>query len=100
MRRLTLLVALILGAVVALGVSGAASPSGSAKARWVMSDLGTLGGRYSKAVAINERGQVVGKSQIRPGGWYEAFLWQSGKLTDLVRIDPPAALDPTINARG
>jgi probable HAF family extracellular repeat protein len=61
---------------------------------WVsgkMRDLGTLrlGGNpgtatSSEAVAINDRGQVIGRSylQMNGPGWH-AFLWFKGKMTDL-----------------
>jgi probable HAF family extracellular repeat protein len=39
-----------------------------------MTDLGTLGGNYSVAVVINERGQVVGYS-LTASGEEHAFLW-------------------------
>jgi probable HAF family extracellular repeat protein len=54
-----------------------------------MSDLGTLGSRYpsSGALAINDRGQVVGTSYVarvtQIGQVGHAFLWTSGKMTDL-----------------
>ena len=48
-----------------------------------MTDLGTLGGKESEAVAINDRGQVVGWSQTKAKDKYgepiaHAFLWQTG----------------------
>ncbi len=48
-----------------------------------ITDLGSLGGDFSAAVAINERGQVIGVSV--PGGRasVHAFLWQDGRMTDL-----------------
>jgi probable HAF family extracellular repeat protein len=48
----------------------------------VMQDLGTLGGRISIAVDVNEIGQIVGYSQTEPFGVH-AFLWENGAMTDL-----------------
>lgn len=47
-----------------------------------MTDLGTLGGTDSRAVAINDRGQVIGTSSTASGR-YHAFIWQDGVMTDL-----------------
>ena len=48
----------------------------------VMKDLGTLGGDFSAAHAINDRGQVVGESKTATGETH-AFLWDHGVMTDL-----------------
>ena len=50
----------------------------------VITGLGTLGGPYSFAVAINERGQVVGsrKTEAALQAPWHAFLWQDG-VSDL-----------------
>jgi probable HAF family extracellular repeat protein len=45
-------------------------------------DLGSLGGNYSEAYAINPRGQIVGYS-LTPSGETHAFLWQDGVMRDL-----------------
>lgn len=47
-----------------------------------MLDLGTLGGRDSKAADINEAGQVVGAASL-PDGSKHAFLYRQKKLLDL-----------------
>ena len=43
-----------------------------------MTDLGTLGGTYSDALALNDQGRVVGRSST-PSGAYHAFSWTSGE---------------------
>ncbi len=50
--------------------------------------LGTLGGEASKALGINNRGQVVGKADVGPPDAHgdedtHAFLWQNGHMHDL-----------------
>jgi len=52
-----------------------------------MSDLGTLGGDFSLANRINNRGQVVGLSRTKDGEMH-AILWQSGVMTDLNSLIP------------
>ncbi|MDQ6713068.1 MAG: HAF repeat-containing protein, partial [Candidatus Dormibacteraeota bacterium] len=56
----------------------------------VMRDLGTLpGDTFSKALAINDRDQVVGIS-IQPWTNYQRpFLWSNGVMTDLTTVIDP-----------
>src|SRR5262249_44801523 len=50
---------------------------------FTMTDLGTLGGRDSRAGDINGAGQIVGASLL-PGNQTEhAFLWKDSRMTDL-----------------
>jgi probable HAF family extracellular repeat protein len=49
-----------------------------------LTDLGTLGGDYSEARAINKYADVVGYSNLCAGCYtYHAFLYHSGHMTDL-----------------
>jgi probable HAF family extracellular repeat protein len=50
--------------------------------RGKMVDLGTLGGPYSEATAISNRGQIVGVSRSATGE-YHAFLWENSRMIDL-----------------
>jgi probable HAF family extracellular repeat protein len=47
-----------------------------------LTDLGTLGGKSSRARHINERGQVVGVSQTADGVWHH-FVWTGGQMIPL-----------------
>ena len=48
-----------------------------------MTDLGTLGGTFGFAQGLNNRGQVVGFSDLSGDLANHAFLWDRGVLTDL-----------------
>lgn len=67
-----------------------------------MIDLGTLGGDGSQALAINEAGQVVGRSDFSPTSpFHHAFLWQHGTMTDLGVVAPcQNSTAVVINSRG
>lgn len=71
----------LLGALAALTYAAPAAASGGA---YSFVDLGTLGGSFSNALAINSSGQVAGGSWL-PGdtGETHAVLWGGGSLIDL-----------------
>jgi len=48
-----------------------------------MTDLGTLGGKFSFGVIVNNRGEVVGGSSLEGEQHMHGFLWKNGTLTDL-----------------
>lgn len=63
--------------------------------RIVLTDLGTLGGDWSEAVAVNARGHVIGFSSTVPdarGGWH-GFFWDGEVMRDLGSFWPVALSD-------
>jgi probable HAF family extracellular repeat protein len=65
----------------------------------VLTDLGTLGGDMSWAVALNDNGQIVGYSTTADGATH-AFLWQAGTMTDLGTLGGSSSRAITVNERG
>jgi probable HAF family extracellular repeat protein len=79
------------------------APTANAYAGWHLTDLGTLGGAFSRATAINDARQIVGYAV--PAGattsTHHCFLWEHGTMRDLGAL--PGAHDcwPTaIDAAG
>ncbi|HEV8199976.1 MAG TPA: hypothetical protein VGS03_08140 [Candidatus Polarisedimenticolia bacterium] len=46
-------------------------------------DLGTLGGDFVQANAVNELGQITGTATLSSSGYQHAFFWDRGVMTDL-----------------
>jgi probable HAF family extracellular repeat protein len=51
--------------------------------RGVMTNLGGLGGTFGSGQCANNRGQVVGQSNLSGDAEQHAFLWENGKMHDL-----------------
>ena len=73
-----------------------------------MKDLGTLGGSFSRAKAINDSGQVAGESDL-PSGEMHVFLWTPGgtggvagnpQMEDLGSLGTTCDCVVSMNARG
>jgi probable HAF family extracellular repeat protein len=84
----------IVGSVTAGSDSRAFAASGG-----TVRDLGTFGGAFSVARAVNERGDVVGEAQTAAGSIH-AFLYRDGAMTDLFPGAAGVSLAAGINARG
>ena len=48
-----------------------------------MTDLGSLGGTFGFSTALNNRGQVIGQSNLVGDQIFDQFFWDRGKLVDL-----------------
>jgi len=66
----------------------------------VQRDLGTLGGTESQVRAINDRGQVVGYSQVAGDGAAHAFLYEDGVMKDLGTLGRLESQATDINDHG
>lgn len=68
--------------------------------RGVLTPLGTLGGAYSNAKAINDNGQIVGSAQNQDGRW-RAFTWKlTDGMRDLGTLGGPGSYGMAINVKG
>jgi len=72
--------------------------------RYIITDLGTLGGTFSSAVAANNSGVIAGSSTPAGDVVAHAILWRKGTITDLGTLGGPNSFAPEgaspINERG
>ena len=66
----------------------------------VMKDLGTLGGKFGFATWMNNRGQVVGGSDLRGDQTFHPFLWNGRRLVDLGTLGGHNGIANWINDTG
>jgi probable HAF family extracellular repeat protein len=67
---------------------------------WTVRDLGTLGGRSSRANAINRLGVIVGTSNVAGSQQLHAFVWRNGVMTDLGTLAGRNSAATGVNAYG
>src|SRR5215471_10999908 len=68
---------------------------------YTVTDLGTLGGTFSLAGGINNRGSVEGFSLLPGDATIHAFLWQNGAMIDLGTLGGPnSSASWRLNERG
>src|SRR5215470_7212743 len=60
--------------------------------KYTVVDLGTLGGSFSWAFAVNNKGWVVGIATLVGDSSLHAFLWHDGMMTDLGILGQPETL--------
>ena len=77
-RRCCLALLLILGCVTYEPTTRAQAPPTARRYRII--DLGTLGGSFSKAYAVNNKGQVVGESLTAANLDVHPFVWTGGTM--------------------
>jgi probable HAF family extracellular repeat protein len=61
--------------------------------------LGTLGGTDSQAIALNDKGEVIGTSRTASSPRH-AFIWRNGSMTDLGTLGGDDVFPTAINAAG
>lgn len=68
---------------------GLGTPANAQAPRYLVTDLGTLGGGSSKGYGINARGQVTGEA-VTADGTLHAFLYSNHMMRDLNSLIDPA----------
>ena len=65
-----------------------------------MRDLGTLGGNFGLANWLNDRGEVVGFSDLAGDQTFHPFLWDGSRMVDLGTLGGDFGQANSVNERG
>jgi probable HAF family extracellular repeat protein len=93
-------VVLVAVAVALFGVGLRTGDTQSTPSYYKVEDLGTLGGSSSWPSAINDKGQVVGYSNLAGDQNNRAFLYKDGEMTDLGTLGGTSSEAKGINESG
>jgi probable HAF family extracellular repeat protein len=97
-RTLTCIITITLFTALAAAVP--LSAQGQAIPQFTVKDLGTLGGTFSWATALNNKGWVVGYSSLTGDSLVHAFVWQKGVIRDLGTLGGPNSMSLAVSERG
>jgi probable HAF family extracellular repeat protein len=67
---------------------------------YAVTDLGTLGGTFSRGFSINNRGWIAGQANLADDAADHASLWQHGFISDLGTLGGPNSLAWGLNSSG
>jgi len=96
---LTCITAMTLFAALANPIRVAAQEQNQQPPRYTVTDLGTLGGTFGAANALNNRGSVVGFATLPGDTEGHAFLWSKGIKSNLDTLGGPNSTAAFLNER-
>ena len=67
---------------------------------YVIADVGTLGGTFGEAIAVNNEGSVAGDATLLGDSVKHAFLWRKGRIKDLETLGGPNSFASSLDERG
>jgi probable HAF family extracellular repeat protein len=100
LRPLMFATAMTLFAALMTAVELAAQEQNQQLPRYIVTDLGTLGGTIGTANAVNNRGSVVGFATLPGDAEGHAFLWSKGIKSNLGTLGGPNSSAISLNERG
>jgi probable HAF family extracellular repeat protein len=99
-RTLILVIAITLLAALSIPIQVSAQEQNQKTPRYSVADLGTLGGTFGEANALNNKAWVVGDATLPGDTVRHAFLWRKGLMKNLGTLGGPNSLATALNERG